>query len=208
MADYRKFYFAEIFLWIFFLHEGRGMMPFLIIILKFFFLFELSRFQTYCLYCSCWFLTQGDLNHLSRLSFLLLCRLLGGTAGNWELFFLFSLPSLATDLFFRCRTLSGSPRPKNFKKVHFIKNMRQHDTRNGRYCACKGCFCRGSLWGVREGAGSASPCQSTAIATRHKSPNGLSNILCRVQAAVRAPSPREVPVNESASPQILRPVSP
>ncbi|KAL2308454.1 hypothetical protein Nmel_001495 [Mimus melanotis] len=47
-------------------------------------------------------------------------------------FFSFSLPSLATDLFFRCRTLSGSPRPKNFKKVHFIKNMRQHDTRNGR----------------------------------------------------------------------------
>ncbi|KAI1243335.1 hypothetical protein IHE44_0000930 [Lamprotornis superbus] len=47
-------------------------------------------------------------------------------------FFFFSLPSLATDLFFRCRTLSGSPRPKNFKKVHFIKNMRQHDTRNGR----------------------------------------------------------------------------
>lgn len=35
--------------------------------------------------------------------------------------------------FFRCRTLSGSPRPKNFKKIHFIKNMRQHDTRNGRY---------------------------------------------------------------------------
>lgn len=175
---------------------------------KYFFLFELSRFQTYCLYCSCWFLTQGGLNHLSRLSFLLLCRLLGGTAGNWELFFLFSLPSLATDLFFRCRTLSGSPRPKNFKKVHFIKNMRQHDTRNGRYCACKGCFCRGSPWGVREGAGSASPCKSTAIATHHKSPNGLSNNLWRVQAAVRALSPREVPVNESASLQILRPVSP
>ncbi|CAH7089703.1 Cables1 [Phodopus roborovskii] len=33
----------------------------------------------------------------------------------------------------RCRTLSGSPRPKNFKKIHFIKSMRQHDTRNGRY---------------------------------------------------------------------------
>ncbi|XP_054841735.1 CDK5 and ABL1 enzyme substrate 1 isoform X2 [Eublepharis macularius] len=32
----------------------------------------------------------------------------------------------------RCRTLSGSPRPKNFKKVHFIKNMRQNDTRSGR----------------------------------------------------------------------------
>ncbi|RXN35318.1 CDK5 and ABL1 enzyme substrate 1 isoform X2 [Labeo rohita] len=31
----------------------------------------------------------------------------------------------------RCRTLSGSPRPKSFKKVHFIKNMRQHDMRNG-----------------------------------------------------------------------------
>ncbi|XP_046732680.1 CDK5 and ABL1 enzyme substrate 1 isoform X2 [Silurus meridionalis] len=32
----------------------------------------------------------------------------------------------------RCRTLSGSPRPKSFKKVHFIKNMRQHDIHNGR----------------------------------------------------------------------------
>ncbi|TWW73769.1 CDK5 and ABL1 enzyme substrate 1 [Takifugu flavidus] len=32
----------------------------------------------------------------------------------------------------RCRTLSGSPRPKSFKKIHFIKNMRQHDIRNGR----------------------------------------------------------------------------
>lgn len=63
------------------------MLPFLISILNIFFLFELSHFQTYCLYCSCWFLAQADLNHLSRLSFLLLCRLLGGTAGNWELFF-------------------------------------------------------------------------------------------------------------------------
>lgn len=34
---------------------------------------------------------------------------------------------------FRCRTLSGSPRPKSFKKIHFIKNIRQHDMRNGRY---------------------------------------------------------------------------
>lgn len=34
---------------------------------------------------------------------------------------------------FRCRTLSGSPRPKSFKKIHFIKNLRQHDMRNGRY---------------------------------------------------------------------------
>jgi len=33
----------------------------------------------------------------------------------------------------RCRTLSGSPRPKSFKKIHFIKSMRQHDIRNGRY---------------------------------------------------------------------------
>ncbi|XP_032078435.1 CDK5 and ABL1 enzyme substrate 1 isoform X2 [Thamnophis elegans] len=32
----------------------------------------------------------------------------------------------------RCRTLSGSPRPKNFKKIHFIKNLRQNDTRSGR----------------------------------------------------------------------------
>ncbi|KAM6990282.1 CDK5 and ABL1 enzyme substrate 1 isoform 2-T2 [Tautogolabrus adspersus] len=32
----------------------------------------------------------------------------------------------------RCRTLSGSPRPKSVKKIHFIKNLRQHDMRNGR----------------------------------------------------------------------------
>ncbi|KAM4688056.1 CDK5 and ABL1 enzyme substrate 1 isoform 1-T1 [Discoglossus pictus] len=38
----------------------------------------------------------------------------------------------------RCRTLSGSPRPKNFKKIHFIKGMRQHDTRNGRIVLISG----------------------------------------------------------------------
>ncbi|XP_051555639.1 CDK5 and ABL1 enzyme substrate 1 isoform X3 [Myxocyprinus asiaticus] len=38
----------------------------------------------------------------------------------------------------RCRTLSGSPRPKSFKKVHFIKNMRQHDMRNGRDVKAEG----------------------------------------------------------------------
>ncbi|KAM4704852.1 CDK5 and ABL1 enzyme substrate 1 [Rhinophrynus dorsalis] len=38
----------------------------------------------------------------------------------------------------RCRTLSGSPRPKNFKKVHFIKSMKQHDTRNGRIVLISG----------------------------------------------------------------------
>ncbi|XP_063307548.1 CDK5 and ABL1 enzyme substrate 1 [Pelobates fuscus] len=38
----------------------------------------------------------------------------------------------------RCRTLSGSPRPKSFKKIHFIKSMRQHDTRNGRIVLISG----------------------------------------------------------------------
>ncbi|XP_066209321.1 CDK5 and ABL1 enzyme substrate 1-like [Saccopteryx leptura] len=38
----------------------------------------------------------------------------------------------------RCRTLSGSPRPKNLKKIHFIKNMRQHNTRNGRIVLISG----------------------------------------------------------------------
>ncbi|XP_026526109.1 CDK5 and ABL1 enzyme substrate 1 isoform X3 [Notechis scutatus] len=38
----------------------------------------------------------------------------------------------------RCRTLSGSPRPKNFKKIHFIKNMRQNDTRSGRIVLISG----------------------------------------------------------------------
>ncbi|XP_016107725.1 CDK5 and ABL1 enzyme substrate 1 [Sinocyclocheilus grahami] len=37
-----------------------------------------------------------------------------------------------------CRTLSGSPRPKSFKKVHFIKNIRQHDMRNGRIVLLSG----------------------------------------------------------------------
>uniref|UniRef100_A0A1A8LEG8 Cdk5 and Abl enzyme substrate 1 n=1 Tax=Nothobranchius pienaari TaxID=704102 RepID=A0A1A8LEG8_9TELE len=32
----------------------------------------------------------------------------------------------------RCRTLSGSPRPKSFKKIHLVNNMKQHDMRNGR----------------------------------------------------------------------------
>ncbi|XP_058033379.1 CDK5 and ABL1 enzyme substrate 1 isoform X1 [Ahaetulla prasina] len=38
----------------------------------------------------------------------------------------------------RCRTLSGSPRPKNFKKIHFIKNLRQNDTRSGRIVLISG----------------------------------------------------------------------
>ncbi|XP_060900940.1 CDK5 and ABL1 enzyme substrate 1 isoform X1 [Labrus mixtus] len=38
----------------------------------------------------------------------------------------------------RCRTLSGSPRPKSVKKIHFIKNLRQHDMRNGRIVLISG----------------------------------------------------------------------
>ncbi|XP_048833064.1 CDK5 and ABL1 enzyme substrate 1-like isoform X2 [Brienomyrus brachyistius] len=38
----------------------------------------------------------------------------------------------------RCRTMSGSPRPKSSKKIHFIKNMKQHDTRNGRIVLISG----------------------------------------------------------------------
>lgn len=38
----------------------------------------------------------------------------------------------------RCRTLSGSPRPKSFKKIHFIKNIRQHDMHNGRIVLISG----------------------------------------------------------------------
>lgn len=45
----------------------------------------------------------------------------------------------------RCRTLSGSPRPKSFKKIHFIKNIRQHDMRNGRIVLISG---RRSLYSV------------------------------------------------------------
>lgn len=54
---------------------------------------------------------------------------------NWRnvFCFFFSFPTAMFVLYFRCRTLSGSPRPKSFKKIHFIKNMRQHDMHNGRY---------------------------------------------------------------------------
>ncbi|XP_060679683.1 CDK5 and ABL1 enzyme substrate 1-like isoform X2 [Hemiscyllium ocellatum] len=48
----------------------------------------------------------------------------------------------------RCRTLSGSPRPKSFKKIHFIKNMRQHDTRNGRDLKAEGGRQRHSSGGI------------------------------------------------------------
>ncbi|ELR57605.1 CDK5 and ABL1 enzyme substrate 2, partial [Bos mutus] len=43
-------------------------------------------------------------------------------------------PSGQSDLLFTCRTkhISGSPRHKGLKKTHFIKNMRQYDTRNSR----------------------------------------------------------------------------
>lgn len=35
-------------------------------------------------------------------------------------------------LSFRSRNASGSPRPRSMKKNHFIKNMRQYDTRGSR----------------------------------------------------------------------------
>lgn len=40
-----------------------------------------------------------------------------------------------SDPSFTCRTkhISGSPRHKGLKKTHFIKNMRQYDTKNSRY---------------------------------------------------------------------------
>lgn len=44
-------------------------------------------------------------------------------------------PAGTSDLFLTCRTkhISGSPRHKGLKKTHFIKNMRQYDTKNSRY---------------------------------------------------------------------------
>lgn len=71
-------------------------------------------------------LLWGDSNLLSGPSFLSLCGDVSAVQQATDCVFEFTS-------FFRCRTLSGSPRPKNFKKIHFIKNMRQHDTRNGRY---------------------------------------------------------------------------
>lgn len=51
---------------------------------------------------------------------------------NLQLFFLL-YADVVVCLHFRCRTLSGSPRPKSFKKIHLVNNMKQHDMRNGRY---------------------------------------------------------------------------
>lgn len=47
-----------------------------------------------------------------------------------------------SDLFLTCRTkhIPGSPRHKGLKKTHFIKNMRQYDTKNSRYRPLWGCL--------------------------------------------------------------------
>ncbi len=43
------------------------------------------------------------------------------------------LPMFCPSVFvLRSRNPSGSPRPRSVKKVHFIKNMRQYDTRGSR----------------------------------------------------------------------------
>lgn len=62
-----------------------------------------------------------------------LCVLAQCNVSPWHSFSVFWGTDGLCVLFFRCRTLSGSPRPKSFKKIHFIKNIRQHDMRNGRY---------------------------------------------------------------------------
>lgn len=91
------------------------------------FFLKLPCFQPYCPHYP-W----GDSNRLSGLSFLSLCGDASAVQGTTDCVF-------EMTVFFRCRTLSGSPRPKNFKKIHFIKNMRQHDTRNGRYYTNRSC---------------------------------------------------------------------
>lgn len=56
----------------------------------------------------------------------ILCHHLpGGQRGSWR----------DEYLFLTCRTkhIPGSPRHKGLKKTHFIKNMRQYDTKNSRY---------------------------------------------------------------------------
>ncbi|XP_062923505.1 CDK5 and ABL1 enzyme substrate 1-like isoform X1 [Mobula hypostoma] len=72
----------------------------------------------------------------------------------------------------RCRTLSGSPRPKSFKKIHFIKNMRQHDTRNGRIVLISGkrSFC--SVFSVMPYQDSAQPGEMQAEGARPRHPSG------------------------------------
>ncbi|XP_055578071.1 CDK5 and ABL1 enzyme substrate 2 isoform X1 [Falco biarmicus] len=41
-------------------------------------------------------------------------------------------PSVLGELLARTKHISGSPRHKSLKKMHFIKNMRQYDTKNSR----------------------------------------------------------------------------
>nr|XP_015220712.1 PREDICTED: CDK5 and ABL1 enzyme substrate 2 isoform X1 [Lepisosteus oculatus] len=56
----------------------------------------------------------------------------GGSSKPATLLSVQSCNSLSLDSRQRSRTLSGSPRPRGLKKVHFIKNMRQYDTRSSR----------------------------------------------------------------------------
>lgn len=47
------------------------------------------------------------------------------------------ISSLISLSVYRARNLSGgSPRPRHAKKIHFIKNMKQYDTRGSRWHAC------------------------------------------------------------------------
>ncbi|KAM4649904.1 CDK5 and ABL1 enzyme substrate 2 isoform 3-T3 [Amazona ochrocephala] len=47
-------------------------------------------------------------------------------------FCIFLLPAEADGVIARNKPISGSPRHKSLKKMHFIKNMRQYDTKNSR----------------------------------------------------------------------------
>ena len=71
----------------------------------------------------------------------------------------------------RCRTkhISGSPRHKGLKKTHFIKNMRQYDTRNSRYACATGA----SVWPPRGRAGVRSRAHACSRgAARQRSSSG------------------------------------
>ncbi|KAM4610440.1 CDK5 and ABL1 enzyme substrate 2 [Polymixia lowei] len=78
------------------------------------------------------FSSQGNLLLSPSPSNLSLLPTPGGPRKSSTLLSVHSCNSVSSEPRPRSRNLSGSPRPRQAKKVHFIKNMRQYDTRGSR----------------------------------------------------------------------------
>lgn len=114
-------------------------------------------------------------------------------------------PGRMSDPSFTCRTkhISGSPRHKGLKKTHFIKNMRQYDTKNSRYrlrpavwgcppCPPSNLVGRGPALGPQGGRPSA-PAHPHPSTRGTSSPSHLSPLNYPVPGSLVGPPPQLSP---------------